>query len=79
MTPVPFFLVPLALGSGFVLGWLLSWMRGGDARRRLRDARIVFLNFSRKGNADLHTVVNFERDLHRALSGYTALSGKERK
>lgn len=85
MTSLSFFLVPLALGSGFVLGWLLSWMRGSETRRRLRDARIVLLDFT----AWLHRppdpedamdslvfvahTVDFANDVTRALSG------KERK
>lgn len=85
MTPIPFFLVPLALASGFVIGWLLSWMRGGETRRRLRDIRIVLNSF------DLSMVVsNKLPDVLRMsaicsegqiLVGniHRALSGKERK
>lgn len=75
MTPVPFFLVPL----GLVLGWLLSWLRGSGTRRRLRDARIVFLAYLKSMDnyepreGTVSTLATFYRDMHRALSG------KERK
>lgn len=73
MTPVPFFFVPLALGSGFVLGWLLSWVRGSETRRRLREVRLVVLQYSLityRISADAITLFHYVND---------ALSGKERK
>lgn len=49
MIPVPFFLVPLALGSGLVFGALIggvaTWWRTAETRRRLADVRIVFNQF----------------------------------
>lgn len=50
MTPVPFFLVPAALGSGLVIGMfvgiIVAWIRTRETRRRLSDARIVYSGFA---------------------------------
>lgn len=86
MTPVPFFLAPLALGSGVVAGMFVMWLLVRGRLTRLVDVRIVLNRFEmwhrefrkRPQSDEMNKMSNaqavwFFADANRALSG------KERK